>query len=219
MLILEAEVQHWTIAEHLRILLIELCQQSGESAGHLLRRGSLEVPNRPVFLVLSDAEGNFELELPARTRNVILSIGAPGFGFRILRVAVPPPEEALIIPVSSNFGTLAVDLPPGLDRARWDAPQAAIFHGGGYAGLFLLQDWAGFQGRGVAESENRYVIPSMEPGEYTACLCRLHELPRLLLGQQGDPDCARGYLSAGGELELPLAAADLSRYGLGNGGR
>jgi hypothetical protein len=183
--------------------------------GARIKAVALEVLNRPVFMVLSDAEGSFSLELPAATRNVILNVGTPGFGFRIFSVPLPSDDQPLVIPVASDAGTLVVDLPEELDRTSWDAPQVAILHDGGYAGLYFLQDWARFQGSGAAEPEQRFVVPSMEPGEYVACLCRLHELPRLLLGLQGDLRCVRGHLSAAGELQLSLAAADpRSRFDL-----
>ena len=175
--------------------------------GARIKALSAEVLNRPVFMVISEADGGFELDLPAITKNIVLNVGAPGFGFRTLQV--PAREESLVIPVARESGTLVVELPESLDRSLWDAPQIAIVHNLGYAGLYFLQDWARFQGQEQDGSEKRYVIPAMEPGDYSACLVRFQQLPAFIAGNRSNVRCDHGNLSPFGELELsvPVTAA------------
>ena len=149
----------------------------------------------------SDSEGRFTLRLPRQTREVHLTVGAPGFALRLLRAAVPE-DGPLSVGLDQASGTLIVE---SQETIVWVAPGPGLYviHGGAFEGLGYLSLWA--YRNGVDNSgpeQRRVVIPFLEPGAYT--VCRVDAAARAALDQGVLPakGCARGQLPANGELTL-----------------
>jgi len=160
----------------------------------------------PIFPANSGPNGNFELRLPWNTREVFLSVGAPGFAFRMAKVALDP-GEPLLLPVEPAMGTIVIEVPHSLSRARWNAPKVFLSHGGSIEALGYLLTWSRFHGFDTS-SDDLFILPAMESGAYTAC--RLHFTERLLplTSSSESQDCVSGYLSPNGELRLHFAPAE-----------
>ncbi|MCP4589105.1 MAG: carboxypeptidase regulatory-like domain-containing protein [bacterium] len=157
---------------------------------------------------ISDAMGYFEAHLPSSTQEFFLEIAAPGFGYQFQRLRADV-EQPLIIPVTGASGTLIVDLPDSANPKLWDSPKAYLLHRSGIQALSLLLTWARFHGQ-VQQNDNSFVVPNMEPGEYSACLIHPSKLFTLLGGPRPGTECVSGYLPASGELLLSFGgpAAD-----------
>jgi Carboxypeptidase regulatory-like domain len=152
----------------------------------------------------TDAEGRFETRLPPRSRNLVMTVAAPGYAFRTFQV--PFDDEPLVVSVGHAGGTLILELPESLDLERWDHRRPIVFHGGGIASILSLREWALFHGQSPG-SDNRFVIPEVEPGRYAACLAPLEAFRPLLAGANPGLPCVAGDLSIGGELTLSLRGA------------
>jgi hypothetical protein len=152
----------------------------------------------------TDAEGRFETDLPPGSHNVVLTVAAPGYAFRVLQI--PLEETPLVVPVGHASGTLVLELPESLDLSRWDTQRPIIFHGGGVVSVYALRSWAAFHGQ-RPESESRLVVPNVEPGRYAACLAPLDSVGPLLAGVNPGVPCVAGDLAISAELTLSLRAA------------
>ncbi len=153
-------------------------------------------------LQVTDADGNFEAFISFYTSEFFLSVAAPGFAFRFLRLPVDP-EVPLVIPVSKEGGTLIVDVPPWQSSGARDIPPVFLYHEGGREALGYLRSWAEF-GEPIQGEGNTYHMPRMEPGEYTVCLTHPANLITAVPGPGPGDRCAGGYLPAFGELRLSL---------------
>lgn len=161
---------------------------------------SLEIPYQ-----VTGVDGAFQIQVPGEVAAVQLQVFPPGFAVRQMRVGLPR-DEPVFVPVDPVGGTLvlvagssAAALPEGFLR------RAAVF------GEFLyytpfLRVWAGIHG--LHAEPDRLVVPSMEPGVYTACWDVVQAaLPsgRLPVGLPGLEDrCATGTVVPFGELVLEV---------------
>lgn len=134
--------------------------------------------------ILTDAQGQFSVRLPARSQGLEFTVLAAGFAAAIGHVPAPVPDE-ITIEVEPYGGTLILDL-AGLGRAP------RVSHEGGAASMLLLRNWARFHG--VEDTPERLTLPMMEPGAYTLCDSGV--------ATREDP-CVQGFLPPDGELILP----------------
>jgi len=134
--------------------------------------------------ILTDAQGQFSVRLPARAQGLDLTVLAAGFAAEIRHVPAPVPDE-ITIEVQPYGGTLILDL-----GALGRAPR--VSHEGGLASMLLLRNWARFHG--VEDTPERLTLPMMDPGAYTVCASGLPE---------GEKSCVQGFLPPDGELTLP----------------
>jgi hypothetical protein len=151
----------------------------------------------------TDVSGVFKLTLPAGVDGVQLTVFPPGFAVRQL-YADPHDDAPLVIPVSSEGGTLILRYEDGGPDRRLPAFETSIVHDFVLASPYLLESWAELNG--VAGPDARqFVIPQLEPGRYTAC--RTAQVGALLAGNPAPPGipCVSGDLPAGGELRLDLS--------------
>lgn len=156
----------------------------------------------------SDAEGYFEVDVPASAELVSFSVGAPGFAFRMLTLARDELESPQVVQVAETAGSLVIELPSGFDLYDWQSPRVFLRHGHAIEGLLYLLTWARFHG--VNAEDQRFVLPFMEPGEYAVCTLSIAHRLALLNGLLPQASCASGLLTAGGELTLSLPVSTSS---------
>lgn len=158
----------------------------------------------------TDSAGTFTLQLPDSTTAVELTLLAPGFAVRQLRVD-PRNTEPLVLTVEQVAGTLVLLYPEAPEKGD-PSPvvrrlRTTLFHD--YRIPIDLANWAYLQG--VAESvPERFVVPMLEPGHYVACRAAGDaplgaEVAAALAGS-----CASGDLTPQGELVLQLPKPDRS---------
>ena len=164
-----------------------------------------DAPAQMSPLYTTDEDGRFELELSADAQNLILTVAAPGFAYRMLRASAA--QEQVIIQVSQTIGSLVVALPDSVDLRNWDSPIPVVLHNGAFAALSQLSRWAAFNGT-TPDSSNVVVAPLMEPGDYSACWIAPGQIGAFVAGLAGPMKCESGNLTAFGELHLTLANPD-----------
>jgi hypothetical protein len=147
---------------------------------------------------LTDEQGRFELGLPRDVNEVGLTVGAPGFALRMMRV---PAAGPITIPLDTPSGTLVL-----VGAAQDDGPgtpaTVLVAHNGAVESLDALLDWGVRNGGGV-EGET-VVVPGVEPGVYSVCRVLPREVATLWSGSNGTGACQGGTLAAGGRLQLSL---------------
>lgn len=168
--------------------------------GARIKAEPVQLHGLPLFPEISDAQGFFEVHVPSQTRELVLSVGAPGFAFRFLRLPASV-EEPVVVPVSQTSGTLRIRLPEELDRTLWSSPDLYLHHGGATESLGYLLSWASFNDQ-LPPDDGLIVLPRMEPGDYVACLLPFGERFANAQSAPEDRRCTGGYLPAAGELEI-----------------
>lgn len=152
----------------------------------------------PMGVETTDPAGRFQVQLPSTTREVALAAWRYGFAYKIARVDLPL-TEGIVIRMTRQGGTLILNH----DRPVWEEPVAYVFRGGSFAAAAVLRNWATLHAELSAESGNRIVIPSMEPGTYSACRIDTIQLANVVAtGVPPAIHCKSGQLVAGSELTL-----------------
>lgn len=174
----------------------------GPVPGARIRAAPAGLPYLSVPLVTSDAQGHFEVRLPRAAKEIHLSVGAPGFAFRMLRL--PVPESRFVgLNLDQAAGTLIVEKEADLDFLDPGSPMIYILHGSSFVGIAQLMGWAVQSGAPTGES-GQTVVPSLEPGPYQACLVLPQERPGLDFGILPQSRCVSGSLNPNGELTLKV---------------
>lgn len=192
------------VLENERKLEGQLVARGSGVPGARIKAEPVGVFGLPVFPATSDAQGQFQLSLPRQTHDVLLSVFAPGFAFRILRINAA--KQELTIPVTTGGGTLVVEAPEDFTLGLWSSPKIYILHAGAFEALDYLLLWAAFNGQRKDEEGNKWTIPMMEAGEYSACLLHPGNRFSALYGISPDSPCATGYLSESSVLVLSLSS-------------
>lgn len=208
----EVEVQEGSPAGPIRLV----ARQERELSGRVIAPNGDGVPGalivvgleqgpgrltRTVRQKVTSVDGTFELHVPPQVGAVQLSVFPPGFAARQVRIELPH-LEPIEIPVDPVGGTVV--LVPSSD----DAPERFLDLQTGLFGEYFyyipfLKIWAGTHG--VRQDEGRLVIPSLEPGLYTACAGVTEQAfnsGRLPPGLESH--CDRGILAPHGELVLKV---------------
>jgi hypothetical protein len=150
----------------------------------------------PSWARRSDAEGRFQIKLPAWSRTVSLAVRAPGHAFRLMRVNVEP-ESPVVVVMTQLGGRFVAEVPAAAElRDVW------LVHAGAAALVAFVPAMAG--GKLEEGEPARFTAPFVEPGEYALCLASDAQLPQILAGAR-PPSCAVGTVAPGGELKLRLA--------------
>ena len=149
----------------------------------------------------SDRDGYFEARLPKQAQEVALSVGAKGYAFRNLRVAVQPELEIVLDRLA---GTIVLELDPGLGESA-ASPREYLVHDGSYEPVGFLRGWGMVnaepdEGPHPAEA-NLLTLPQMRIGDYWLCVSTIPESWQLAV-QGPSPDCANGELRVGETLFL-----------------
>jgi len=172
----------------------------GPVAGARVKAAPAGLPYGTIGTVTSNAEGRFELKLPPKTREILLSVAAPGFAFRMLRVPVPE-NRTLHLGLEQVAGTLVIERDEPIDFTDPNAKMIYLLRGGSIEPLPTLLAWAALAGAS-AQDERRTVIPGVEPGDYQVCWASPSERLALEFGLIPPGTCASGSVQANGELTL-----------------
>lgn len=139
--------------------------------------------------------GEFDLRLPPGTRDVTLAVAAPGYAFRMMRVA--PRGEAIDVAVDQSGGTLAVDVPRA-ERGR----HPYLVHDGA---VFSAAAASYFSGARMLDGARlRFEIAQTEPGGYSVCWLADAEVLAAATGVLPAGRCTSGLLSRQGSLRLAM---------------
>ncbi len=204
----EAKLAEGIALPRLRLVLKRQLKLTGRVTAHGrgVARARIKAQGVPLFGLLvylksSDAEGRFEAGVPAGAQEILLTVAAPGFSLRMLRLPASAAGTELEIPLEEAGGTLVIEWPDlEIHEGDGNAPQIFLLHGGAFEGLGYFHFWSQFHGVTTAEKQRR-TLPRMEPGEYAACAVPVAQVFTLLAGAVQAP-CARGSLTASGELVL-----------------
>ncbi len=159
--------------------------------------GSLVSPQR------TDADGRFRLPVVQGTRDLCLSVGAPGFAYKILRRSVRDDDLSVVVSLERDGGTLLLE--DFKDPAGQVGTTAYLLREGSFEALNSLLRWAGANG-GAKSPDGRMVIPNLAAGEYVVCWAHMNEVAALVFGGLPRSRCVSGTLVPGGELTLALPA-------------
>jgi hypothetical protein len=129
--------------------------------------------------------GLFEVEVPAVTSAVTVTVLAPGQAARIVRLPLPE-REPVDVEVQRLGGTLEVRDPGGSLL-----PGYRLAHDGATTWLGTLLVWPALHGMPARLGEETLTLPMMEPGVYRFC-------------SPNQARCAEGRLEPGGVLELVI---------------
>ncbi len=177
---------------------------AGPVAGARITAVPMGIPAISTRIHTADSQGRFTLFLPSTTREMQVTVSAPGFALRTLRLAIPENRE-IVLGLEQASGTLIVGMDRPLNYSDPNAPSVVLLHGGAFEWLSYLLSWAatsGVQGQGEG---GKWVVPSMEPGAYQACWVFPAERPGLDFGITPSDRCVSGYLASNGELTLDLS--------------
>jgi hypothetical protein len=155
--------------------------------------------------VTSDIQGHFEVVLPPKAQEMFLTVSAPGFAFRMLRLPIPENRQ-FTVGVDQTVGTLVIEREDALDFLDPNAPMIYLLRNGSSEALSHLLGWALIAGAGQQQDAKRSVIPAVEPGEYQACWVLPAEYDGLSFGVTPQGRCVSGFLTPNGELSLKLPA-------------
>jgi len=163
-------------------------------------------PQLPIRLRQTDADGRFELRVPAGTREVLINVWAGGVGRRILGRRIPRDGVLTVELDPTTAGTIVVPLG---DPAAISGTY--LYHDGGFIPLAHLRSDA-MQARGEGGGEvttEALRVPLMRSGPYR--LCRLSSFPSeysaFMAGMLPKGRCNEGQLLPRGELRLELPAS------------
>ena len=181
-----------------------LISSAGPVAGGRIKAAPAGMPYIGVRTVTSDVQGHFEVVLPPTAKEILLSVGAPGFAFRMLRLPVPE-DRQFVVGVDQAAGTLVIERREALDALDPNAPMIVVLRNGSAEALSHLLGWALISGAPHQDSM-RSIIPVVEPGDYQACWVLPAEYDAITFGVTPQGRCAKGFLAPGGELSLKLPA-------------
>jgi hypothetical protein len=203
----ESERRPVTLQEDAKTGVVVLRMRDSVSVeGHVLSASGAPVPGATVVVRSfespgpfyiphrTDSEGHFSAQIPAGTRELNVSVAAPGFAFWMGRAHLPD-DHTVAITVDRNGGTL---------RLRLTGQPSGVFlvRDGVHISLSYLLQLAGHVG------ENGVVVPQLAPGHYAAC--RIPDgrmLRRLSRGFLPQDSCTTATLSIGSEITLAVPAS------------
>ncbi len=159
-------------------------------------------PGVPRFFTHTDPEGRFEVKLPPGNTELGLTVGAPGYAIKLMRVPVSSDKssDANTIALDESGGTLIFDLQPhGHPPDSSSTPY--LVHNGAIEALGTLANWGSDQA--YASSDGRMVLWAIEPGDYALCFIKdPAELTILWLGTLPMGSCRSGSVEHGETVTL-----------------
>lgn len=156
-------------------------------------------PGAPKGSTSTDPEGRFEVALPTDLDEVALTIGAPGYALKMVRVVVRG-ADPIRIDLDRVAGTLVLEAPAG-ESGRGEG-SVVLAHQGALQTVAALSDWGAQNGAGP--DGDLLVVPAVEPGRYSLCRVTPREVQALWQGGDTQRFCRSGSLAPGGRLSLSL---------------
>jgi hypothetical protein len=161
-------------------------------------------PGVPRAFKRSDQEGRFEVNMPSGTTEVGLTVGAPGYALKLLRMPLAsesdPSAQGNAIELSVAGGTLTLNFQPPEGKIDRRATLYLV-HNGAIQDARTLEGWG--SDRVGASSDGPVEIESIEPGEYALCtLMDPAQAAALWMGALPAELCRKGVLEPGRKLTL-----------------
>jgi hypothetical protein len=144
----------------------------------------------------TDEEGRFRLFFSPGTSSALISVNAPGYAYRMLRLAVR--TDAVPVIVESSGGTLILTPPPKSD----DDGRPYLIH----AGAIFPLGGVGMLSSANVDATGRIAIPLAEEGAYSLCMLAPAQIVAAANGWLSPDRCASGLLPRGGALTLEVPA-------------
>jgi hypothetical protein len=158
-------------------------------------------PGVPRAFARTDQDGRFEVRLQAGTTEVGLTVGAPGYALKLIRMPVSsesdPSQNANTITLAASGGTLVLNLQPP-NRAPDTSAAFYLVHNGAIQDARTVAGWGTDQA--VASVDGPAVVDAIEPGAYALCL--LADPAELWQGALPSEHCRTGSVEPGGTLTL-----------------
>jgi hypothetical protein len=165
-------------------------------AGARLQGYPTGLPMSVIDTVVTGADGNFQYQLPAGTKEADLLVLPPGAGLTLTHVAVG--TSPLVITCSLASGTLVVDVP-----TRDGLPVGIFLMHNGAAALIgsFLNAWP-TNSVNAGENRQQIEIGNVETGIWSVCLGKITpQASRPVIPSSCSPG---GYLAPFGELRLTI---------------
>jgi len=161
-------------------------------------------PGVPREFARTDQNGRFEVKLPPGTTEVGLTVGAPGYALKLIRMPISNESnespDANTITLDMSGGRLVLNFqPPG--RTLDSSATLYLVHNGAIQDARTVAGWgtdqAGSSGDGPAEVE------AIEPGDYSLCVVTdPAQLAALWSGPPPSDHCRKGSVEQGRTLTL-----------------
>lgn len=152
--------------------------------------------------VVAGPAGEFEIRMPQGSRQLNLTVIAPGYPIRMLAVPLKP-DAVVEIPLETNGGTLVIDLGGRTLQEALEQRAGLMAHGGAFVPFGTVASWARLL-RAPQADPYRLVVPNVEAGEYLLCFGAEGQMAYLRGGDTSGPQCSRGTLAPLQELTLSL---------------
>ena len=159
-------------------------------------------PGVPRAFERTDEAGRFAVKLPPGTKEVALTVGAPGYAVKLTRLRIPSDADdspdARTITLDASGGKLVLNFQqPG--RTDDSFQPLYLFHNGGVQDARVIAGWGSDQPTNV---KGPAVVDSIEPGKYSLCRINPDDVVMLWQGQLPSDRCRTGSLDADGTLTL-----------------
>jgi hypothetical protein len=202
----EEDAKSWVLVAHPQLKIsVSVVSSAGPVPGARIKAVPADTPYIASRTYTSDAQGRAVVRLSGKAQQILLSVSAPGFSYRMLRVPVPP-DSTLPVGLDQAGGNLVVENQP-IDPTDPNQPVVYVFHGGSLEPLLGLRQWANLSGT-QNDGLGRSLIPNLEPGSYEASLALPSEWLGLSFGILPQGRCASGTLSVNGELTLKVPSLE-----------
>ena len=157
-------------------------------------------PGIPRFSTRTDVDGRFEVTLPPGTIEIGLTVGAPGYAVKLMRLPIANEthklSDANTITLDESGGELMLNL-----QAADSSATPYLVHKGAIEALGTLVDLGGAQAG--AGNRGTIVVRAIEPGDYALCLLvDSSQLSMLWFGGLPADRCRRGSVKQGETLTL-----------------
>ena len=150
----------------------EVVSTGGPVAGAFVSVVPAQAPSTPMPPLATDVHGRFETtEVPPGTREILVSIEAPGYALHMQRLPIVD-EEPLTISLDREGGTLRIELPAGGLKPSLFGTQPWLLHDGSILRVSALSRWASLNDTPF-QQDGSLVVPRLDAGTYAACLLDL----------------------------------------------
>ncbi|MCU1227969.1 MAG: hypothetical protein JWO97_853, partial [Acidobacteria bacterium] len=169
---------------------------AGPIGGAAIGAVSLENWADYVSQMPTDEEGRFIMAFSPETLSAVVSLNAPGYAYRLLRL--PMRSDPVPVIVEPTGGALVFTQSP----PREDGTKAYVIHAGALLPLRII----GWLSGADVDSAGRIAIGLAEEGVYSLCDLARAEVRAAADGWRPAERCATGLLPRGGTLTLEVPA-------------